>query len=105
MIKNEKDLKTQLNKLINYPNFLCLQESFENENSFQLLGFGQRETMHSSFICWLLSPISSLNLGRFPLKRFLYYISEENLSNKKTDFKFVLFSTFLPSLTFLSYYR
>lgn len=90
MIRNEKELKTQLNKLISDPDFLCLQESFEKESLFQLLGFGHRETMHSSFISWLLSPMSSLNLGTFPLKRFLYYISEENVLSKKTIFDFDL---------------
>ncbi|EJQ53355.1 TPA: PD-(D/E)XK nuclease family protein [Bacillus thuringiensis] len=90
MIRNEKELKTQLNKLISDPDFLRLQESFEKESLFQLLGFGHRETMHSSFISWLLSPMSSLNLGTFPLKRFLYYISEENISSKKTSFNFAL---------------
>ncbi|HHT7235682.1 MULTISPECIES: PD-(D/E)XK nuclease family protein [Bacillus cereus group] len=90
MIRNEKELKTQLNKLISDPDFLCLQESFEKESLFQLLGFGHRETMHSSFISWLLSPMSSLNLDTFPLKRFLYYISEENLSSKKTSVDFDL---------------
>ena len=90
MIRNEKELKTQLNKLISDPDFLRLQESFEKESLFQLLGFGHRETMHSSFISWLLSPMSSLNLGTFPLKRFLYYISEENISSKNTGFNFAL---------------
>ncbi|MGG2027103.1 PD-(D/E)XK nuclease family protein [Gottfriedia sp. S16(2024)] len=90
MIKNEQELKTKLNQLISDPNFLRLQESFEKESLFQLLGFGHRETMHSSFISWLLSPTSSLSLGTFPLKRFLYYICEENLSNEKTVIDFDL---------------
>ncbi|MFY0781812.1 PD-(D/E)XK nuclease family protein [Peribacillus simplex] len=90
MIRNEKELKTKLNQLISDSDFLRLQESFEKESLFQLLGFGHRETMHSSFISWLLSPTSSLNLGTFPLKRFLYYICEENLSNEKTVIDFDL---------------
>ena len=83
-------MKSQLNKLISDPDFLRLQESFEKESLFQLLGFGHRETMHSAFISWLLSPTSSLNLGTFPLKRFLYYICEENVSNMKTTIDFDL---------------
>ncbi|MBK3496355.1 PD-(D/E)XK nuclease family protein [Viridibacillus sp. YIM B01967] len=90
MISNEKELKTKLNQLISDSDFLRIQESFEKQSLFQLLGFGHRETMHSSFISWLLSPTSSLNLGTFPLKRFLYYICEENKSNKKTDIDFEL---------------
>ena len=90
MITNTKELKSQLNKLISDPDFLRLQESFEKESLFQLLGFGHRETMHSAFISWLLSPTSSLNLGTFPLKRFLYYICEENVSNMKTTIDFDL---------------
>ncbi|MEH6939914.1 PD-(D/E)XK nuclease family protein [Bacillus sp. JJ664] len=90
MITNTKELKFQLNKLISDPDFLRLQESFEKESLFHLLGFGHRETMHSAFISWLLSPVSSLNLGLFPLKRFLYYICEENVSNVKTTFDFEL---------------
>ncbi|USK31517.1 hypothetical protein LIT32_25930 (plasmid) [Bacillus sp. CMF21] len=90
MIKSEHELKTKLNQLLSDSNFLRLQESFEKESLFQLLGFGHRETMHSSFISWLLSPTSSLNLGTFPLKRFLYYICEENLSNEKTNINFDL---------------
>ncbi|WP_241747020.1 hypothetical protein [Lysinibacillus sphaericus] len=70
MIRNEKELKTKLNQLISDSDFLRLQESFEKQSLFQLLGFGHRETMHSSFISWLLSPTSSLNLGTFPQKRF-----------------------------------
>ena len=90
MITNIKDLKFQLNKLISDPDFLQLQESFEKESLFQLLGFGHRETMHSAFISWLLAPTSSLNLGSFPLKRFLYYICEENVSSVKTPIDFNL---------------
>ena len=90
MISNEKELKNKLNQLISDSDFLRLQESFEKESLFQLLGFGHRETMHSSFISWLLSPTSSLNLGTFPLKRFLYYICEENISNVKTAIDFNL---------------
>lgn len=90
MIKSEQELKTKLNQLVSDSNFLRLQESFEKESLFQLLGFGHRETMHSSFISWLISPTSSLNLGTFPLKRFLYYICEENLSNEKTNINFNL---------------
>lgn len=75
MIRNKKELKTKLKQLISDSAFLRLQESFEKQSLFQLLGFGHCETMHSSFISWLLSPTSSLNLGTFPLKRFLYYIS------------------------------
>ena len=90
MVTNTKELKSQLNKLISDPDFLRLQESFEKESLFQLLGFGHRETMHSAFISWLLSPTSSLNLGTFPLKRFLYYICEENVSNMKTPIDFDL---------------
>ncbi|OXS73811.1 hypothetical protein B1B04_11930 [Lysinibacillus sp. KCTC 33748] len=90
MIRNEKELKTKLNQLISDSDFLRLQESFEKQSLFQLLGFGHRETMHSSFISWLLSPTSSLNLGTFPLKRFLYYICEENVSNAKTVIDFDL---------------
>jgi hypothetical protein len=85
VITNTKELKSQLNKLISDPEFLRLQESFEKESFFQLLGFGHRELVHSAFISWLLSPSSSLNLGTFPLKRFLYYICEENLSNTETS--------------------
>lgn len=84
MITDEKQLKTQLNQLISDPDFLQLLEIFEKESLFQLLGFGHRETMHSAFISWLISPTSSLNLGTFPLKRFLYFISEENICNMKT---------------------
>ncbi|MDZ5472425.1 PD-(D/E)XK nuclease family protein [Bacillus sp. 31A1R] len=84
MITSTKELKSQLNKLISDPDFLRLQESFEKESLFQLLGFGHRETMHSAFISWLLSPTSSLNLGTFPLKRFLYYINEENVAREES---------------------
>ncbi|MFJ7736201.1 PD-(D/E)XK nuclease family protein [Lysinibacillus sp. NPDC097287] len=90
MITNTKELKSQLNHLISDPGFLLLQESFEKESLFQLLGFGHRETMHSAFISWLISPTSSLNLGSFPLKRFIYYICEENVSNTKTTLGFDL---------------
>lgn len=90
MISNTKELKSLLNQLISDPDFLRLRESFEKESLFQLLGFGHRETMHSAFISWLLSPTSSLNLGSFPLKRFLYYICEENITNTKTAIDFDL---------------
>ena len=90
MITNTKELTSRLNHLISDPDFLLLQESFEKESLFQLLGFGHRETMHSAFISWLISPTSSLNLGTFPLKRFLYYICEENVSNVKTKIDFDL---------------
>ncbi len=90
MITNTKELKSNLNNLIRDSDFLLLQESFEKESLFQLLGFGHRETMHSAFISWLISPTSSLSLGTFPLKRFLYYISEENIGNVKTDIDFDL---------------
>lgn len=84
MIQNDQDLRKKLNQLITDYDFLEIQESFEKESLFQLLGFGHRETMHSSFIAWLLSPTSSLNLGTYPLKRFFYYISENNLSGTET---------------------
>lgn len=90
MIANTKELKSQLNQLISDTDFLRLLESFEKESLFQLLGFGHRETMHSAFISWLLSPASSLNLGSFPLKRFLYYICEENVWKVKTAIDFDL---------------
>lgn len=90
MITNTKELKSQLNKLISDPKFLQLQDSFEKESFFQLLGFGHRELVHSAFISWLLSPSSSLNLGTFPLKRFLYYICEENIYSLETNINFDL---------------
>ena len=90
MITNTKELKSQLNKLISDPGFLQLQDSFEKESFFQLLGFGHRELVHSAFISWLLSPSSSLNLGTFPLKRFLYYICEENIYSLETNINFDL---------------
>lgn len=90
MITNIKELKSELNNLVSDPDFLLLQESFDKESLFQLLGFGHRETMHSAFISWLISPTSSLSLGLFPLKRFLYYICEENVGNVITDIDFDL---------------
>lgn len=39
MIRNEKELKTQLNKLISDPDFLRLQESFEKRKLVSIIGF------------------------------------------------------------------
>ncbi len=87
-MSDTKEFKSQLNNMISDPDFLYLQDTFEKESFFQLLGFGHRELVHSAFISWLVSPTSSLNLGTFPLKRFLYYICEENVLGAETDLSF-----------------
>lgn len=69
----------QAEELIASKEFQQLKYFQEKTNVFTIVGQTHTEHWHSSFMCWLLDPNSSLCLGHYPLVRLLslYMIKSE----------------------------
>lgn len=70
----------QIESLISGKDFQQLKNFQEKTNVFIIVGQTHTEHWHSSFMCWLLDPNSSLCLGHYPLARLLnlYMIKNES---------------------------
>lgn len=68
------DINSEINALVRDPDFLRLGSLYKRTNLFELLAVSHTEMWHSAFIKWLLDPESSMGLGDFPLKRFLFTV-------------------------------
>jgi hypothetical protein len=79
------DLEERLNALLQDPDFLYLIERKNRSNLFAILAASHLELWHSAFIRWLLDPHSSLNLGLFPVKRFLYMLKSIEAETGETN--------------------
>lgn len=72
-----KDLVKNVNALINDKKFLTLKSLQSKSNLFEIVAASHTEMWHSAFIKWILDPNSSLGLGTYPLRRFLYMVLYE----------------------------
>lgn len=72
-------LSKRVNQLMQSPDFLRLQSLRSQSNLFEIVAASHTEMWHSAFIKWLLDPQSSVGLGTFPLKRFLYMVIAEGV--------------------------
>src|SRR5699024_3676033 len=67
----------RINQLLQDERFLQLQSSQSTSNLFEIVAASHLEMWHSAFIKWILDPHSSLQLGAYPIKRFLYTVIYE----------------------------
>lgn len=65
-----------LNQLLIDEDFIALSSSLKNQNIFEMLNVGERETIHSRFLGYLLDPNSTHGLGTSFLEYFLLCLSE-----------------------------
>ena len=75
--EHSKTLERRLNQLLQDKKFLQLQSLQSTSNLFEIVAASHIEMWHSAFIKWILDPHSSLGLGTYPLKRFLYAVVYE----------------------------
>ena len=69
------DINAKLHALLTDPDFLELSRSQNRPNLFATLAAFHTEMWHSAFVKWLIDPQSHLGLGDFPLKRFLFVVT------------------------------
>jgi hypothetical protein len=72
-------LTVEVSKLIADQDFSALAALEAKPNLFRAVGQSNRETWHSAFLGWLLSPGGSHGLGRFPLQLFLTSLADERV--------------------------
>lgn len=83
---DSQTLAKRVNELIQSPEFLKLQSLRAESNLFEIVAASHTEMWHSAFVKWILDPNSSLGLGTFPLKRFLYMVVTEGVrANARTS--------------------
>lgn len=80
-----KDTAQLLNKLIQDPDFLELKSLQSRSNLFEIVAASHTEMWHSAFMKWILDPSSSLGLGTYPIKRFLFMVRYEGLIQDQDD--------------------
>lgn len=77
------EYKEIVDKLLLDKGFNDLKTIYQKTNFFQLIRKSYLEEIHSNFICWLLNPMESHELGDFPLKLLLQlYYSKQELNQK-----------------------
>ena len=74
----------QVAQLVSDPDFLRLQELYDQPNLFKAVGRTFTETWHSAFLGWLLDPKGSHGLGTFPLQRFIALVSDTDITPDET---------------------
>jgi len=72
-----------INSLIMDREFLELKSLQSKSNLFEIVAASHTEMWHSAFLKWVLDPNSSLGLGTFPLKRFLFMVRYEGLLHEE----------------------
>lgn len=75
----------RLNRLLQDERFLQIQSFQSTSNLFEIVAASHREMWHSAFIKWVLDPHSSLGLGTYPIKRFLYAVVYEGVHFEKAS--------------------
>lgn len=65
-----------LNQLLIDESFIALSATLKNQNIFDMLNVGERETIHSRFLGYLLDPNATHGLGTSFLESFLLCLSE-----------------------------
>lgn len=75
-------------KMSHSKEYLALRKYYSEESFFKTLGISRSETVHSSFIAWLLNPMSNHELAYYPLQKFLQMLAIicQNENNSKAQF-------------------
>lgn len=80
-----KEIEKSIKKFDSNKSVMDLKNKIKEKNFLDIMSISNRETSHSSFICWLLNYEENYDLEAFPLKLFLKLILDIDNNNTEID--------------------